>query len=110
MTNTKVEKYSHRTTAVIIFGSPTEFLVVLGLPDTTISTPDVHSCQTRLQLHPTLGATNQGQEVSPLKHFILKLPTEYLTSAFAICGCIANSCGALSRELPRTVSAFLSCR
>ena len=23
----------HRTTAVIIFGSPTEFLVVLGLPD-----------------------------------------------------------------------------
>ena len=42
MTNT-LEKYSqmlsymchvvHRTTAVIIFGSPTKFLVVLGLPD-----------------------------------------------------------------------------
>ena len=38
-TNTTFEKYSqifvvvHGTTAVIIFGSPTKFLVVLGLPD-----------------------------------------------------------------------------
>ena len=39
MTNTKLEKkipnfvVVHWTTAVIIFGSPTKFLVVLGLPD-----------------------------------------------------------------------------
>ena len=39
VTNTTLEKCSkngvvvHRTTAVIIFGSPTKFLVVLGLPD-----------------------------------------------------------------------------
>ena len=39
MTNTTFEKIFpiflvvHRTTAVIIFSSPTKFLVVLGLPD-----------------------------------------------------------------------------
>ena len=38
MTNKKFEIFTncmvvHRTTAVIIFGSPTKFLVVLGLPD-----------------------------------------------------------------------------
>ena len=69
----------HRTTAVIIFGSPTKFLVVLGLPDYHYFDPCTY-CTKETTQHQKWGGGRKGggggEEHSPLCWLFTKHPLQ----------------------------------